>query len=139
MVKLVATAACAMSLACFAAGAGVEKMEVPKAGARSAASCGVAAGPTRTWDFTKGSLPAGTKARPAATLSGRGVGCAGFERGDVKGGVQILDATTPEGAFLFEAEIEVGNYAATAGGCRYYGFKGWDGSEQKVELIQEEN
>ena len=114
MVKHVATAACAMSLACFAAGAGVEKMEVPKAGARSAASCGVAAGPTRTWDFTKGSLPAGTKARPAATLSERGVGCAGFERGDAKGGVQILDATTPEGAFLFEAEIEVGNYAATA-------------------------
>lgn len=28
-----------------------------------------------------------------------------------------------------------GNNSATAGGCRYYGFKGWDGDEQKVELI----
>ena len=28
-----------------------------------------------------------------------------------------------------------GNNKATAGGCRYYGFKGWDGDKQKVELI----
>ena len=28
-----------------------------------------------------------------------------------------------------------GNNTATAGGCVYYGFKGWDGDEQKVELI----
>ena len=28
-----------------------------------------------------------------------------------------------------------GNNSATIGGCRYYGFKGWDGGKQKVELI----
>ena len=111
VVSKIATVLCVAALSCAAA---VERMDVPKAGARSAASCGVAIGPTRSWDFTKGSLPAGTKLRPAATLSERGVGCAGFERGDAKGGVQIVDASTPEGAFLFEAEIEVGNYAATS-------------------------
>ena len=104
----------ALCVAAASCAAEVERMDVPKAGARSAASCGVAIGPAKVWDFTEGRLPAGVKMRPAATLSEKGLRCEDYPSGSAKGGALVTNATTPEGAFLFESEIEVGNYAATA-------------------------
>ena len=90
----------------------VERMEVPKAGVRSAAECGEATGPAKVWDFTKGALPTGCRLRKDGTHSERGVGSIAFTNSSSQGGCVIANGSTPQGAFLFEAEFEVGNYAA---------------------------
>ena len=89
----------------------VERMPVPKAGVRSAAECGDAVGPAKVWDFTKGSLPSGCRLRSDGTLSEKGVGSRDFASVSSQGGCVIADGSTPQGAFLFEAEVEVGDYA----------------------------
>ena len=90
----------------------VERMAVPKAGVRSAAECGEAIGPAKVWDFTKGALPSGCRLRKDGTFSEKGVGSRDFVRVSSQGGCEIADGSTPQGAFLFEAEVEVGDYAA---------------------------
>ena len=88
----------------------VERMEVPKAGVRSAAECGEAIGPAKVWDFTKGTLPPGCRLQRDGTISERGVGSRDFANPSSQGGCVIRDGSTPQGAFLFEAELEMGDY-----------------------------
>ena len=96
----------ALGLVCFG---DVERMAVPKAGVRSAAECGEAIGPAKVWDFTTGVLPPGCRLRKDGTFSEKGVGSRDFASISSQGGCVIDDGSTPQGAFLFEAEVEVGD------------------------------
>ena len=73
-----------------------------------------AIGPARVWDFTSGALPAGVRLRKNGCLSERGLYSRDSEREESQGGAELVERFTPDGAFLFEAEFEVGNYANTA-------------------------
>ena len=104
---LVAVAGCSNGNASL-----VERMPVPNAAALSAAAYGQAAGSARVWDFTSGKAPEGGRLQPKAVVSAEGLGCSDFERGDARGGFLLNQHFTPQGAFLFEAEITVGGWAA---------------------------
>ena len=97
---------------CF--GGGVERVEVPKAGVQLAAKCGEPSGLSKVWDFTKGTLPEGVRLRKRGRLSDNGLYTEGFADDSSQGGAELTDAFTPQGAFLFEAEFNVGDFAATA-------------------------
>ena len=53
--------------------------------------------------------------RSSANLSAKGLGCEAFTNLSAQGGVLLPNESTPDGAFLLEAEIEVGNSAPTLG------------------------
>ena len=91
-----------------------ERVPVPKAAVKAISECGDAVGPAKVWDFTKGALPPGCSLRKRGTLSEKGVGTEDFADNSSQGGCVIADGSTPLGAFLFEAEIEVGDYAPEA-------------------------
>lgn len=97
---------------CRSDGVGLERTDVPRAGVRCAAECGEAIGPAKVWDFTAGKLPEGCRLQKDAFLSERGLGCNDFTNLAAAGGVSLPGERTPQGAFLLEAEIEVGNSAS---------------------------
>ena len=97
--------------ACRSRTVGLERMDVPRAGVKCAAECGEAIGPAKVWDFTTGRLPEGCALGKAAFLSGQGLGCNDFTNESAQGGVRLTRERTPQGAFLLEAEVEVGNSA----------------------------
>ena len=101
------------SLVCFG-DVSVERVPVPKAAVKAISECGDVLGPAKVWDFTKGALPPGCQLRKKGTLSEKGVGTVDFADNSSQGGCVIADGSTPQGAFLFEAEIEVGDYAPEA-------------------------
>ena len=72
------------------------------------------AGQPRVWDFTLGALPQGVRLRRNGFLAESGLGTRDSEKEDSQGGAELAERFTPDGAFLFEAEFEVGNYANTA-------------------------
>ena len=78
------------------------------------ADIGEAVGPARVWDFTTGAPPEGVRLRRAGFLAEGGLGTRDSEREDAQGGAELAERFTPGGAFLFEAQFEVGDYAATA-------------------------
>ena len=91
-----------------------EREPVPKAAVKDISECGDVLGPAKVWDFTKGALPLGCQLRKNGTLTEKGVGSKDFADNSSQGGCVIADGSTPQGAFLFEAEIEVGDYAPEA-------------------------
>ena len=106
--------ALAASWVCFGGVSQVERVPVPKAGVAAVSECGDALGPAKVGDFTKGALPPGCKLRKDGTISEKGIGSRDFANNSSQGGCIIADGFTPQGAFLFAAEIEVGNYAPEA-------------------------
>ena len=106
--------ALAASWGCLGGVSQVERVPVPKAGVAAVSECGDALGPAKVWDFTKGALPPGCKLRKDGTLSDKGIGSRDFANNSSQGGCIIADGSTPQGAFLFTAEIEVGDYAPEA-------------------------
>ena len=71
-------------------------------------------GPSRVYDFTSGEMPDGVRLRKNGILAEDGLCSRDFEREDSQGGAELSGRFTPDGAFLFEAEFEVGNWANTA-------------------------
>ena len=114
MKRIVAGLAAACCFACVGGVSPVEHVPVPKAAVKTIAECGDAIGPAKVWDFTRGELPPGCQLRKNGTLSERGLGTTDFADNSSQGGCVIADGSTPQGAFLFEAEIEVGDYAPEA-------------------------
>ena len=110
---VVAGLAAACGLVCLG-DVSVERVPVPKAGVNAVSECGDAIGPAKVWDFTKGALPPGCKLRKNGTVSDKGIGSRDFADNSSQGGCMIADGSTPQGAFLLEAEIEVGDYAPEA-------------------------
>ena len=102
-----------VALVCL--GDGVERMAVPKAGVQLAAACGKPAAPAKVWDFTSGTLPEGVRLRKCGRLSDNGLCTDGFADDSNRGGAELTEKFTPQSAFLFEAEFEVGDFAATSG------------------------
>ena len=76
--------------------------------------CGAAIAAPQVWDFTSGALPDGARLRKNGFLSAEGLGSRDFADEASQGGATLTDAMTPTGAFLFEAEFQVGNFAATS-------------------------
>ena len=89
-------------------------MPVPATSLQFASECGKPSGPARVWDFTSGRLPDGVRLRRNGYIADNGLGSRDFEKGDSQGGAELTERFTPEGAFLFEAEFDVGDYSATS-------------------------
>lgn len=141
-----------MALALVAGGAtcafAYEWMPVPTSGTQAAADCGEATGPARVWDFSDGKIPEGCQRMPLATLSADGLGCSDLMAVDKAGGVLLQKRYTPDGAFLFEADLTLGNHGKET--ARAYEGRVWDdmgidyvpkcdNTGLEVSLVQEPN
>lgn len=89
----------------------VERVSVPELRAPSAKLCGTPIGPARTWDFTGGKTPAEGRFEKLAVSTSEGMGCADVTNMNVRTGFWLDKPWTPEGAFLFEAEVKLGDVA----------------------------
>ncbi len=74
--------------------------------------CARKIGESRVWDFTKGSLPAGGKLNKGAALGSDGLRSTSPTNMSIAAGFILDKRWTPDGAFLFEADVVFGDSCA---------------------------
>jgi len=86
-------------------------LTVPPVPARSARACGVPSGPPCIWEFAE-AAPSGGRLEKLAAVREMGLACASVTNIAERSGFWLDDRISPEGAFLFEADMTLGNVAA---------------------------
>lgn len=90
----------------------VEPMPVASFETPSPKDCARRVGESRTWDFTKGSLPAGGRLNKGAATGPDGLRSTSPTNMAIAAGFILDKRWTPGGAFLFEADVEFGGLGA---------------------------
>ncbi len=91
----------------------VEEMPVASLCGQSPRDCARLTGERRVWDFSDGRLPSGGRLNSGAALSGPGIVSTAPTNVALAAGFALDGLWTPEGAFLFEADVTFGAMCAT--------------------------